>query len=106
VAERATAAARAVAAGDGPLPALGDFVNAPTRELARRLSGTVEVLLLWHPEIDGVELSVRDRRTGAGFHLEVAPDGALDAFHHPYAYATRPENSGRVVRAASMSVDE
>ena len=47
--------------------------NAPTRELAQRLSGAAEVLLLWRPEIDRVELSVRDLVTGAGFHIEVAP---------------------------------
>lgn len=104
--ERSASLVRAVAPSDGPVPARRDFVNTPTRELARRLTGTVEVLLLWHSDIDGVELSVRDRATGGGFHLEVAPDGALDAFHHPYAYATRPENSGRVVRAAAISVYE
>jgi hypothetical protein len=57
--------------------------NAPTRELAQRLSGTDEVLLLWYPEIEQVELSVSDVTTGEGFHIEVAPGTALDAFHHP-----------------------
>jgi hypothetical protein len=61
--------------------------DARTRELAQRLSGTDEVLLLWHPEIDCVELSVSDVTTGEGFHIEVAPGTAMDAFHHPYAYA-------------------
>jgi hypothetical protein len=61
--------------------------NAPTRELAQRLSGADEVLLLWRPESDRVELSVRDVVTGSGFHLEVAPGEAIDAFYHPYAYA-------------------
>jgi len=56
--------------------------NAPSRELAQRLSGTDEVLLLWQPEIDRVELSVRDLVTGAGFHIEVAPGDANDAFNH------------------------
>jgi len=56
----------------------------------------VEVLLLWHPELDRVELSVRDLATGAGFDIEVAPGDAIDAFDHPYAYAARRENSHRV----------
>jgi hypothetical protein len=60
-----------------------------TRELAQRLSGTDEVLLLWHPEIDCVELSVSDLATGEGFLVEVAPGNAMEAFHHPYAYAPR-----------------
>jgi hypothetical protein len=80
-------------------------VRAPARELAQRLSGTAEVLLLWHPEIERVELSVRDLATGAGFRIEVAPAGAIDAFYHPYAYATRRENSDRVVRSETTIVD-
>lgn len=67
--------------------------SAATRELARRRSGTLEVLLLWHPRIDGVELSVSDVSTGEGFQLEVAPGTAMDAFHHPYAYAARRESA-------------
>jgi hypothetical protein len=58
-------------------------------KLAQRLSGTIEVLLLWHPETRGVELSVRDLATGAGFHIDVGPGNAIDAFYHPYAYAAR-----------------
>lgn len=75
--------------------ATGECVRAPIRELARRLSGTVEVLLLWHPEIERVELSVFDPATGASFQFEVAPANAIDAFNHPYAYAARCENSYR-----------
>ena len=60
--------------------------NPPSRELAQRLSGADEVLLLWHPEVDRVELSVRDLVSGAGFRVEVAPAHAIDAFYHPYAY--------------------
>ena len=63
--------------------------SAPTRELAQRMSGTVEIRLLWHPGIDQVGLSVCDQATGAGFHIEVAPGNAFDAYHHPYAYAAR-----------------
>ena len=61
--------------------------NPPRRELAQRLSGADEVLLLWQPEFDRVEFSVRDAITGAGFRIEVAPASAIDAFNHPYAYA-------------------
>ena len=71
----------------------------------QRLSGTVEVLLLWPREIDRVELSVRDVSTGAGFHLEVAPANAIDAFYHPYAYAARRENSYRVAQAETTIFD-
>jgi hypothetical protein len=67
--------------------------SAPARELAQRLSGTDEVLLLWHPEIDQVEVSVSDVTTGEGFHIEVAPGTAMDAFRHPYAYAAMHTSS-------------
>lgn len=66
----------------------GELVGAPTRELAQRLSGGVEVLLLWHPDVDSVELSLEDRATGEAFHVEVAPEDAIDAFYHPYAYTS------------------
>jgi hypothetical protein len=56
------------------------------RELAQRVSGGDEVLLLWYPHSDRVEVSVRDLATGLGFNVEVAPDTAIDAFHHPHAY--------------------
>ena len=76
-----------------------------TRELAQRLSGTVEVLLLWQPEGDQVELSVDDLATDAGFHLDVAPANAMDAFYHPYAYAAMPEKSHRVDQDEWMIVN-
>lgn len=58
-----------------------------TRELAWRQSGADEILLLWSPCDGHVEVSVRDIATGVGFHVDVAPERALDAFHHPHAYA-------------------
>lgn len=61
-------------------------IAAPARELARRRSGTDEIALLWHPEVDRVEVSVRDVSTGTALHIDVAPGNALDAFTHPYAY--------------------
>ena len=89
MADSAACPPRAVANDDGPSPATQEYVNTQTRELARRLSGTVEVLLLWRPQIDRVELSVRDLATGAGFSIGVAPGDAIDSFNHPYAYAAR-----------------
>lgn len=78
--------------------AIGRRLSAPVRELAQRLSGTAEVLLLWHPESDRVELSVRNLATGAGCQIEVAPGDAIDAFYHPFAYAARCERSNRIDR--------
>jgi hypothetical protein len=75
------------------------------RELARRLSGTDEIVLLWHPEDDRVEVSVRDVTSGATFHIEVAPGNALDAFTHPYAYVASRETLEGLSDEAVAPVD-
>jgi hypothetical protein len=82
-----------------------EAMTATVRELAQRRSGTDEILLLWRPEIDRVELLVRDVTTGAGFLIEVDPGSAIDAFHHPYAYAPRRGKSRRVLRSEKTIVD-
>jgi hypothetical protein len=89
----------------GPLPATDERVSAPARELAQRLSAADEVLLLWHPDTDRVELYVRDLATGADFRIEIAPGNAIDAFNHPYAYAATRELSPCVGRDDTTIVD-
>jgi hypothetical protein len=59
----------------------------PARELAARESHGIHVLLLWDPSDDALTVSVEDSRQGDRFQLAVAPDRALDAFYHPFAYA-------------------
>ncbi len=66
-----------------------ELAPALTRELARRLTGGVEVALLWHVGIDSLSVSVRDAGGGVDFWLEVEAGKAMDVFHHPYAYAAR-----------------
>jgi hypothetical protein len=105
MADRAASPVRALTNDHGSARSTGAFVSAVPRELARRLSGTVEVLLLWHPHVNRVELSVCDPATGAGFHIEVPPANALDAFYHPYAYAVGRENSDRVHRNQTTLLD-
>jgi hypothetical protein len=60
---------------------------ASTRELAARESEGISVRLLWHPLENAVTVSVEDVRGDDCFQLAVAPERALDAFHHPFAYA-------------------
>ena len=69
----------------------------PARELARRRSGTDEIVLLWHPEDDRVEVCVCDVTTGAAVHVDIAPGDAMDAFTHTYVYVTGREAAGRRV---------
>jgi hypothetical protein len=57
------------------------------RELAARESDGIHVVLLWHPGESALTISVEDARVGHRFRLAVAPERALDAFYHPFAYA-------------------
>jgi hypothetical protein len=56
------------------------------RELDHRASDGIEVRLLWDAETKDVLVSVVER-DGVGFEFQVPATDALDAFHHPYAYA-------------------
>jgi hypothetical protein len=57
------------------------------RELDHRSSDDVEVTLLWSARTNRVFVSVLELASEALFHFEVAPSEALEAFHHPFAYA-------------------
>jgi hypothetical protein len=80
-------------------------LSAKTREMAQRLSGPDEVLLLWHPDSDRVELSVRNLATGVGCEIEIEPADAIDAFYHPFAYAARCGRCCRVGQEETAVVD-
>jgi hypothetical protein len=58
------------------------------RELAYRVHGGLEVTLLWDARENRVAVTVSDMRSGEWFVLHVENDQALDAFYHPYGYAT------------------
>ena len=77
-----------------------------TRELARRLSGGVEVLLLWHPDTNSVELVVDDPAAQVGCRVAVAPEHAIDAFYHPYAYAGGAPCTAKTRRRSRMASAE
>ena len=61
--------------------------TADTRELAARENDGIHVLLLWHPRANALTVSVEDARRGDRFRFAVAPEHALDAFYHPFAFA-------------------
>ena len=79
-----------------------------TRELDHRRSDGIEVTLLWNTRTDDVLVAV-DERDGGRFEFTVHPAEALEAFHHPYAYAAcddRPDArwiSGRIRSSHSTS---
>ena len=58
------------------------------RELHSRTSDGIAVVLLWSEHDNRVTVAVEDAKTGDAFTVDVHPDdSAMDAFHHPYAYA-------------------
>ena len=61
------------------------------RELAHRNQNGLEVTLLWDPRSNEVSVEVVDQLDDSGFRLPIAGHLALDAFHHPYAYAQARE---------------
>jgi hypothetical protein len=64
------------------------------RELDQRTSDGISVTLLWNARTNRVFISVFEQRPGAAFEFEVAAADALDAFHHPYAYAEHGRRDG------------
>lgn len=61
------------------------------RELAHRVSDGIEVALFWDKVGDTLSLEVYDAKTDQLFTVGVPRDRALDAFHHPFAYAATAE---------------
>jgi len=57
------------------------------RELSHRFNDGIDVRLLWDSVTDRVSIVVHDQRRQQFLRFEVDSDRALDAFHHPYAYA-------------------
>lgn len=57
------------------------------RELAHRMSGGIEVSLLWDPSRDVLSVMVFDHFEGTFELVLDESDRAMDVFHHPYAYA-------------------
>jgi hypothetical protein len=64
------------------------FVRLCIRELAERTSNGTQVRLLWRHGTRQVWVEVRERESDRALVIPVRPEWALDAFHHPYAYAS------------------
>ena len=58
------------------------------RELDRRFNDGFDVRLLWNSRTNGVFVAIEDQRDGHSFEFRVDATNALEAFHHPFAFAT------------------
>jgi hypothetical protein len=71
-------------------------------ELDQRESNGIIVSLLWNRLTNAVSVHVQDSLQEQEFELCCAADEALDAFHHPFAYAvSRPSSSQTSLKVAS-----
>jgi hypothetical protein len=60
------------------------------RELDSRSGDGFDIRLLWDPADDSLTVTVAAARTDEFFVIPVAREHALEAFHHPFAYAAAP----------------
>jgi hypothetical protein len=67
------------------------------RELARRVSGSMEFTLYWRPTDDSTSIEVRQPVSGERLAFRVPREQALDAFYHLFAHL--PLASGGLSRA-------
>jgi len=58
------------------------------RELDRRFNDGFDVRLLWNPRTNRVCVAIEHQRDGNSFEFRVDGSNALEAFHHPFAYAS------------------
>jgi hypothetical protein len=65
-----------------------DMTDSLMKELAYRINDGLEVTLLWQPVSDDVIVCVCDQKHGAYFEIRPPQACALDAFYHPYSYAS------------------
>ena len=73
------------------------------RELARREADGLTVSLLWSKATNRVKVAVAYATLDEEFHIDVAGPHALDAFHHPFAYAVgRGLGFGGAMRESSL----
>ena len=65
-------------------PQLDESVQ-PRRELARRVSGGIEVALYWSPFDNSTTVEVWQATSDETLVVPVPPERALEAFYHPFA---------------------
>lgn len=58
------------------------------RELDSRSGDGLDIRLLWTPTTDALSVTVADARSEEFFVIPITRGDALEAFHHPFAYAS------------------
>ena len=63
----------------------GTMISDGRRELARRVSGGIEITLYWSIRDNGTSIEVWQPSTEELLTFPVAHERALEAFYHPFA---------------------
>jgi hypothetical protein len=64
---------------------IGELRVQSRRELARRVSGGIEVTLYWSPDDNSATIEVWQPASEETLLFAVAPERALEAYYHPFA---------------------
>ena len=67
----------------------GTMISDGRRELARRVSGGIEITLYWSVRDNGTSIEVWQPSTEELLTFPVAQERALEAFYHPFAQLAR-----------------
>ena len=70
---------------------IAELTTVARRELARRVSGGLEITLYWNEHDDSTSIEVHQLATAETIAFPVRADRALDAFHHPFAHLGEQE---------------
>ena len=73
------------------------------KELDFRANDGLEVALLWRADDERLIVEVVDTKVGDAFRLEIAGSEAVDAFQHPFAYASFRAHSRRLPDAQAVT---
>lgn len=73
------------------------------KELAHRASEGIDVSLCWNELTNRITVKVYDARSNEGFELEVDGGRALDAYRHPFAYATAGQKRKKIVATGKLT---
>ncbi len=70
---------------------IAELTTVARRELARRVTGGLEITLYWNARDDSVGIEVYQAATAETIAFPVPADRALDAFNHPFAHLAQQE---------------
>jgi hypothetical protein len=79
------------------------LTNISRRELAHRVSGGLEITLYWNADENSTSVQVYHSTTEETITFSVAPDQALDGFHHPFAHLAAQRH---IFQSMSMYADD